>query len=208
MTFRLVISKATRLKMWSCDLKVWFEKWRWGRIFVEVWHQLQTSFSRALARPSALGWKPRKVVIQSTHQVLWVTLWSRRWDLPPPSSWNQGSLLSHLFGSEPPWPFAWSSQKQHVWRCEVATSRCDLRNGGEEEFLWNCGTSCKLHFRVPLQSNQHWGGSHGKLSYNPHIRCCGGPCPDYIPFCGTPKASCRGIYLEPSSGDPALEAAL
>ena len=41
-----------------------------------------------------------------------------------------------FFGGEPPWPFAWSSQKQHVWRCEVATSRCDLRNGGEEEF---CG---------------------------------------------------------------------
>ena len=77
MMFRFVISKATRLKMWSCNLKVWFEKWRWGRIFVEVW------------------------------------------------------------------------------------------------------TSCKLHFRVPLQVHQRWGGSHGKLSYNPHIRCCGGPCPDY-----------------------------
>ena len=76
---------------------------------MEVWNQLQTSFSRALARPSALGWKPRKVG-----------------------------------------------------------------------------------------------------AYNPHIRCCGGPCPDY-PFCGTPKdpkASCRGIYLELSSGDPDLEAAL
>ena len=74
MTFRLVISKATRLKMWSCALKVWFEKWRRGRIFAELWNQLQTSFSRALARPSALGWKPRKVVIQSTHQGLWRSL--------------------------------------------------------------------------------------------------------------------------------------
>ena len=95
MTFRLVISKATRLKMWSCDLKVWFEKWMWGRIFVEVWHQLQTSFSRALARPSALGWKPRKVVIQSAHQVLWRSLpwFTLLW-------YSKSKLSGHLFGAQ------------------------------------------------------------------------------------------------------------
>ena len=80
----------------------------------------------------------------------------------------------------------------------------NLRNGGEEEFLRNCGTSCKLHFRVPLQGHQRWGGSHGKLSYNPHTRCCGGPCPDYPSV--VLKSKLSGHYLEPSSGDPDLEA--
>ena len=64
-------------------------------------------------------------------------------------------------------------------RLKMWRSRSDLRNGGEAEFLWKCGTSCKLHFRVPLQGHQRWSGSHRKLSYNPHTRCCGGPCPDY-----------------------------
>ena len=201
MTFRLVISKATCSKMWSCDLKVWFEKWRWGRIFVEVWNQLQILFSRALARPSALGWKPRKVVIQSTHKVLWRSLpwFTLLW-------YSKSKLSGHLFGAQfwgswfgggiiayrearptlvsTHWNEAsvWIPSKFAKWLLAVlvfwqttmhwpamddimdflvhSASNLSGRIGCEAEFLWKCGTSCKLHFRVPLQ---------GRQRCNPHI---------------------------------------
>ena len=49
---------------------------------------------------------------------------------------------------------------------------CLQRSEGDEP-------AANFIFACPCKAISVGVEAHGKLSYNPHTRCCGGPCPDY-----------------------------
>ena len=50
---------------------------------------------------------------------------------------------------------------------------CLQRSEGDEP-------AANFIFACPCNAISVGVEAHGKLSYNPHTRCCGGPCPDYL----------------------------